>query len=295
MEAWRYELYARIRYQNSLFHSGRLGMRWGVRNGPPYPLDKKQFSAAEKKAASKTSGKEPESKSKKKKSSGLQKGKNTFTRFSDTEEKEVRTGTYVSSTKNDYHMYKGDAEHGVLGNDAAKDLYEMTIKAHGNVKVADVNVTLNDIMHEIENKRFLFVFKTSGNLQAIDSYNRLKSVGYFDSRKSVNERYDLMLKALSPKDSNEKMEFLTNKQLYGNNIEEYAYNKRKHLAQQIHKEVYKDRDAFSKKYREQGYDAVVDPEDYVYTYENPYIITNPEKFKVISAKKLEKRSKKKRG
>lgn len=294
MEAWRYELYAKMQYQNSLLHSGRLGMRWGVRNGPPYPLDKKQFSEAEKKAAG-TSGNASESKSKRKQSSGLQKGKNTFTRFSDTKEKEVRVGTYVSSTKNDYHMYKSDAEHGVLGNDARKELYETTIKAHGKIKVADVNVTLDDVMHKIENHRVLFLFRTSGDSEAIDSYNRLKNVGYFDSKKSVNERYDLMLKALLPKDKNEKMEYQFNNHLYGGNINDYAYGKRKHLAERIHKEVYKDRNAFSKKYREQGYDAVVDPEDYVYTYENPYIITNPEKFKVVSSEKLDKRQKKKKG
>ena len=40
MEAWREELY----------HSGILGMKWGVQNGPPYPLSRKAHSAAEKAA-----------------------------------------------------------------------------------------------------------------------------------------------------------------------------------------------------------------------------------------------------
>ena len=42
MEAWRQELY--------LAHHGIKGQRWGVQKGPPYPLDAKDHSAAEKKA-----------------------------------------------------------------------------------------------------------------------------------------------------------------------------------------------------------------------------------------------------
>ena len=42
MEAWREQLY--------LAHHGILGQKWGVRNGPPYPLGAGQHSASEKKA-----------------------------------------------------------------------------------------------------------------------------------------------------------------------------------------------------------------------------------------------------
>jgi hypothetical protein len=35
---------------SDLLHYGRPGMKWGVRNGPPYPLHPEQLSSAEKKA-----------------------------------------------------------------------------------------------------------------------------------------------------------------------------------------------------------------------------------------------------
>lgn len=46
---------------HTLTHHGILGQKWGKRNGPPYPLDESDHSAAEKKAAKESSGKKSNS------------------------------------------------------------------------------------------------------------------------------------------------------------------------------------------------------------------------------------------
>lgn len=40
--------------ENELSHHGILNQRWGVKNGPPYPLSRSQMSSAEKKAQKKS-------------------------------------------------------------------------------------------------------------------------------------------------------------------------------------------------------------------------------------------------
>lgn len=45
MESWRQELYS-----SELYHHGILKQKWGVRNGPPYPLRGGDYSASEKRA-----------------------------------------------------------------------------------------------------------------------------------------------------------------------------------------------------------------------------------------------------
>ena len=47
MEYWREKL-----YRSALFHSGRKWMKWGVRNGPPYPLDEQKRKQLQKQAES---------------------------------------------------------------------------------------------------------------------------------------------------------------------------------------------------------------------------------------------------
>lgn len=40
----------RVAYSNELYHFGRKGQKWYVRNGPPYPLTSSQLSSSERNA-----------------------------------------------------------------------------------------------------------------------------------------------------------------------------------------------------------------------------------------------------
>ena len=39
---------------NELYHHQRIGSHWGIMNGPPYPLDRKQLSSSQRKASKET-------------------------------------------------------------------------------------------------------------------------------------------------------------------------------------------------------------------------------------------------
>lgn len=47
---WQYN----YNVERELYHHGIIGQKWGDRNGPPYPLDKKNYNAAEKRALKKS-------------------------------------------------------------------------------------------------------------------------------------------------------------------------------------------------------------------------------------------------
>ena len=91
------DLISREEYENYLKHEGFPGMHWGVRNGPPYPLNRTatgQISKKQEKAAAKTARKEAKAEAKTKQKANkkavkiLKKGRNVDPDDLSDEEKE---------------------------------------------------------------------------------------------------------------------------------------------------------------------------------------------------------------
>lgn len=212
-----------------LVHHGIKGQSWGVRNGPPYPLNKHG--------------------SRRKINVGTE-----LSRYSTRPENSIRDTTYAfsSGSKHDTKTYKEDLINGKLGvaSNEVRDVYKIQIKAIKPSIILEGHKVVKEVVNASKDEEMLKL------------YNQLKTGGFFKGVLSANQRADI---ADSNKDLN---------------------SARVELAKKIHTQVYKNRYNFVENYRKRGYDAIVDPEDYVYIYDDPLILVNPSNFKISDIKKV---------
>ena len=121
-------------HKNYLEHHGILNQKWGRRNGPPYPLDKEDHSAAEKKTLSKSfSGKRHEEMYDRKTNSNAQlseKEKNKISKkyqklASKSQKEVVNTSNYVKG----YNQAVNKINNGLI--DKYNSDYEKKLKKAG--------------------------------------------------------------------------------------------------------------------------------------------------------------------
>jgi hypothetical protein len=166
-------------------------------------------------------------------------------RFSNKNETELRKGAYVSKTGPDVTEYFEDSINARLGFKDYEKIYMMKMDTIDPIKVRTANAVLEDMVKRI------------GDKKVDESYAKLKDAGYF----STIDRW----KRYKVFEDNEEMGNARNQ--LGKSINRLLYQDKKGMREQILDE-----------YRKQGYDAIVDPEDYVWNCQVPMIILNNEKF-----------------
>lgn len=173
-------------------------------------------------------------------------------RYSNKKESGSLKGTYVSQTPYDTHQYFLDSLAARLGFKSYKKIMMTEISLSDNIIVRKGKDSVNDILKEIGNKKL------------IKQYNYLDEIGFLDDTKSPLDRYETW-------QSSKK-----------------ALDARLEIGTAIKNHMFKNKDTRTKAIEKYGkkYDAIVDPEDFIWNYERPLIITNPKKFNRTSQKEL---------
>lgn len=141
-----------------LSHHGILGMHWGKRNGPPYPLGPSDHSASEKKAGwrqSLGSGKNAELKANKKKAKQYQKQLNDIEKQNDQIEGMIKNLTEVTNAN--YRVYTKLAD----SYDLVKD---KEFRARNNISDKQLN--------DLKTERDKYFVETNKNIDALRALNK---------------------------------------------------------------------------------------------------------------------------
>ena len=217
-----------------LFHHGIPNMKWGEKNGPPYPLSKAKHNKVVRSQTPKA----------------IKAKKGTkFYRYSNKEEsKDVRKGTYAFRSENDTREYLIDSKNIRLGFKDYDKLYISEIEATAPLTIKRGKEAVKDIIDRY------------GNETLKRHYDILDKNGFYDDSLSAYDRYKIWENSKEVAKSRKKMGDFLNDTLYKTGDK----SKRE--------EIYN-------LFKEQGYDAFIDPEDFTWNYETPTILLNESKFK----------------
>jgi len=172
-------------------------------------------------------------------------------RYSNKKETGSLRGTYVMQTPSDTKEYYIDAKNTRLGFKDYDKIMMTEIKLLDDVTVRRGKDTVKDVVDKI------------GKKKVTEAYEYLDKIGFLDDSKNTYER---MLIWDSTDDAKQARNTL------GGAINRYTYKK----------ETSGDtREKLLNEYKDMKYDAIVDPEDFVWNYERPMIIVNENKFKRV--------------
>lgn len=275
---------------NELYHHGIKGQKWGVKNGPPYPLSERSLSKSEKRAkyvnadgtltrrgkavarnirkkqieldneipwASGVTEEHPEliknGVGKINSNSAILKKGQTITRYTNNAEDVDHRVKYVSLTERDEDMYDEFASNGKLGFNGTpvRERY----KTEKDLKIASPKAVIDYFVDKYGDEPMKNFGGTDEGDYGIDTYVR------------VLKDYD---------------RYLGNTDLAGRSqriVADYIDSGRNQVANLMRQKIYRDVKASSEMYehfRSVGYDAIVDVEDYFgSTAQYPLIILDP--------------------
>lgn len=238
---------------SELYHHGILGQKWGVRR---YQNKDGSLTAAGRKRYAKDLKFEKSEK---------------FFRYSNKIETGPLSNTYVANKASDIGNYYLDAKNARLGFKDYDKIYmtEITSLNKGSIKrgkavIKDLMPIIGDKTIKVDKDYIQFV-NNKKEISGKEAFDYLNKIGYLDDTKSVNERYNM----------------------YSDELAVY----RETLGNLIHNEVYKQRGQyFVEKYKNTKYSAIVDPEDFVWNYEQPMILLDPNSFKRTDTKVIYNKS-----
>jgi len=293
---------------NELYHHGILGMRWGIRrfqnkDGSLTPMGRERYQQLVERSFAYNNAKKYESErqenlkkhgvsSKDADTDILKKGM-TVRRITNVQEDVDDRRKYTSITDRDRETYRNNADLLPMQNRTEPDYYEETYKVKKDIKIASAKNVTEHLLKEYgdtkvsELKKFkqqiergykpLHYFK---DVTVAEVYDMLGDATKGDAPTAFEVYKDLTGRNVSLSKKDKKfLEDVSRREEEGRSILRGFYNENLTNVDKSSK-IFKD-------FRDKGYDAVVDMEDYADFAEYPVIFLNPkESMKKVKSEKF---------
>ena len=186
---------------NQLYHHGILNQKWGVRNGPPYPLGGGAYSQSERKAIYKERRKKNSIYNKKHFDKVIKKGTDISTLSYDpnrTKGVDMFFATYESLDKHQYNALFNKAVNQTIYDDKGNEIgsakflkYRITNKASSDIKVASEDSAAEVFRQLYSKDRDFYNFVTDeSRMQGGFVDDKYKFRGYREARTALQNMRD---------------------------------------------------------------------------------------------------------
>lgn len=240
--------------RNELYHYGILGQKWGVRNGPPYPLKGGQFTKSEKRKIYKEKSKHPNSiYNKKHFDDRLEANKDVLSTLSYDKDRTKDTDMFYATYKTlDKHQYNALFNKPIdkLGEGTCYK-YRINNNLKHDIKIASEDSAAKVFMNLYEKDRDFYNFVTDESRME-NFYVKYKFKGYRDARKVLHRM----------KDENYKPTDKDLQTVY--RIFNYIIPSDGSGNERMANDIYRQRTKFFKECKKQGYGAILDTNDAIY-------------------------------